>query len=89
MAKESIKSRQIKRLKLFYKYNKKREILKKKKKYLELQKIPKNSSIVRLKNICKLTGRTRGYMRNFGISRIEFRRLSSNGLIPGIKKSSW
>ncbi|WGH25763.1 MAG: 30S ribosomal protein S14 [Candidatus Shikimatogenerans bostrichidophilus] len=89
MAKESIKSRQNKRRKLFLKYYKKRNNLKKKKKYLELQKIPKNASIVRLKNLCKITGRTRGYIRFFGISRIEFRKLSSNGLIPGIKKASW
>ncbi|WGH27661.1 MAG: 30S ribosomal protein S14 [Candidatus Shikimatogenerans bostrichidophilus] len=89
MAKESIKARQKKKKKLFLKYNKKRKLYIKKKKYLDLQKIPKNSSIVRLKNLCKITGRSRGYIRFFGISRIEFRRLASNGLIPGIKKSSW
>ncbi|WGH26652.1 MAG: 30S ribosomal protein S14 [Candidatus Shikimatogenerans bostrichidophilus] len=89
MAKESIKSRQKKKKKLFIKYNKKRKLYIKKKKYLDLQKIPKNASIVRLKNLCKITGRSRGYIRFFGISRIEFRRLASNGLIPGIKKSSW
>lgn len=89
MAKESIKSRQKKRIKLFLKFYKKRNNLKKNKKYIELQKIPKNASIVRLKNLCNITGRSRGYIRFFGISRIEFRRLSSNGLIPGIKKSSW
>ncbi|WGH26118.1 MAG: 30S ribosomal protein S14 [Candidatus Shikimatogenerans bostrichidophilus] len=89
MAKESLKSRQKKRIKLFKKYYKKRNFYKKKKKYLSLQKIPKNASIVRLKNLCSITGRSRGYIRFFGISRIEFRRLSSNGFIPGIKKSSW
>ncbi|WOX79424.1 30S ribosomal protein S14 [Candidatus Shikimatogenerans bostrichidophilus] len=89
MAKESLKSRQKKKNKLFIKYYKKNKYLKNNKKFLELQKIPRNASIVRQKNICKITGRTRGYIRFFGISRIEFRRLSSNGLIPGIKKSSW
>ncbi|WGH25484.1 MAG: 30S ribosomal protein S14 [Candidatus Shikimatogenerans bostrichidophilus] len=89
MGKISIKSRQKKKINLFIKYKKKRKYLIKKKKYLELQKIPKNASIVRLKNLCKLTGRSRGYIRSFGISRIEFRRLSSFGFIPGIKKASW
>ncbi|MDH3004218.1 MAG: 30S ribosomal protein S14 [Candidatus Shikimatogenerans sp. JK-2022] len=89
MAKISIKSRQKKRKKLFIKYYKKRNYLIKNKKYLDLQKIPKNASKVRLRNICKITGRTRGYIRYFGISRIVFRELSSNGLIPGIKKASW
>ncbi|MDH3004788.1 MAG: 30S ribosomal protein S14 [Candidatus Shikimatogenerans sp. JK-2022] len=89
MAKESFKARQKKRFKLFKKYYFKRNLLKKQKKYLELQKLPRNSSIVRLKNLCKITGRSRGYLRFFGISRIEFRRLASYGLIPGIKKSSW
>ncbi|WGH28141.1 MAG: 30S ribosomal protein S14 [Candidatus Shikimatogenerans bostrichidophilus] len=89
MAKESIKARQKKRKKLFIKYFNKRNYYKKKKNYLMLQKIPKNASIVRLKNLCKITGRSRGYIRYFGISRIEFRRLASYGLIPGIKKSSW
>ncbi|WGH27148.1 MAG: 30S ribosomal protein S14 [Candidatus Shikimatogenerans bostrichidophilus] len=89
MAKESLKSRQIKKKKLYLKYYKKRNFYKKKKKYLMLQKIPNNASIVKLKNLCNITGRSRGYIRFFGISRIEFRRLASYGLIPGIKKSSW
>ncbi|MDH3003717.1 MAG: 30S ribosomal protein S14 [Candidatus Shikimatogenerans sp. JK-2022] len=89
MAKESLKARQKKKKKLFLKFLKKRNNYKKKKKYLMLQKIPKNASIVRLKNLCNITGRSRGYMRFFGISRIEFRRLASYGLIPGVKKSSW
>ncbi|WGH25397.1 MAG: 30S ribosomal protein S14 [Candidatus Shikimatogenerans bostrichidophilus] len=89
MAKESIKARQKKRIKLFIKYFQKRNTLIKQKKYLELQKIPKNASKVRLRNHCKITGRFRGYIRFFGISRIVFRKLSSNGLIPGVKKASW
>ena len=54
-----------------------------------LQKLPKNSSPGRLHNRCKLTGRPRGYMRQFGISRVTFREMANNGLIPGVKKASW
>jgi small subunit ribosomal protein S14 len=57
--------------------------------YLGLDKLPKNASPVRLHNRCKLTGRPRGYMRKFGISRVTFREMASNGLIPGVTKSSW
>jgi small subunit ribosomal protein S14 len=89
MAKESLKARQIKRQKMFLKYKKKRIELKKNNDYQGLQKLPKNSSPVRLHNICSLTGRSKGYMRDFGISRIEFRRLASQGFIPGIVKASW
>lgn len=89
MAKESIKAREIKRKKLCNKYAKKRKELKKSRNYDALQKLPKNSCPVRLRNRCQLTGRSRGYMRKFGISRISFRKLVSFGLIPGIKKSSW
>ncbi|WGH24659.1 MAG: 30S ribosomal protein S14 [Candidatus Shikimatogenerans bostrichidophilus] len=89
MAKESIKARQKKKFNLYLKYKNKRNFLIKNKKYLELQKIPKNASKVRLRNMCKITGRSRGYLRFFGISRIKFRELSSAGLIPGIKKASW
>lgn len=54
-----------------------------------LQKLPRNSSPTRLKNRCEVTGRSRGYMRKFGLSRITFREMASNGLLPGIRKSSW
>ncbi|MBT6767078.1 MAG: 30S ribosomal protein S14 [Prolixibacteraceae bacterium] len=54
-----------------------------------MQKLPKNSSKVRLHTRCKLTGRPKGYMRQFGISRINFREMASSGLIPGVKKASW
>lgn len=89
MAKESIKAREIKRKKLCNKYAKKRKELKKDRDYDSLQKLPKNSSPVRLRNRCQLTGRSRGYLRKFGVSRISFRNLVSFGLIPGVKKSSW
>ena len=55
----------------------------------KLQEIPKNANPIRLHNRCKLTGRPKGYIRQFGISRIQFREMASNGLIPGVKKASW
>ncbi len=89
MAKESIKAREIKRQKLVSKYAAKRAELKAKGDYIGLQKLPKNASPVRLHNRCKLTGRPKGYMRQFGISRINFREMALQGLIPGITKASW
>ena len=89
MAKESIKAREVKREKLHKKYKDKRLELKKAGNYFELQKLPKNSSPVRLHNRCQITGRPKGYMRQFGISRINFREMALSGLIPGVKKASW
>ncbi len=89
MAKESMKAREVKRAKLAAKYAAKRAELKANGDYIGLQKLPKNASPVRLHNRCKLTGRPKGYMRQFGISRINFREMASQGLIPGIKKASW
>ena len=89
MAKESMKAREVKRAKLVEKYAAKREQLKKEGNYQALQALPKNSSPVRLHNRCMLTGRPKGYLRQFGISRICFREMASNGLIPGVKKASW
>jgi small subunit ribosomal protein S14 len=89
MAKESMKARERKREALVAKYATKREALKAAVDYLGLQKLPKNASPVRLHNRCKLTGRPRGYMRQFGLSRVTFREMALNGLIPGVKKSSW
>lgn len=89
MAKESMKAREVKRAKLVEKYAEKREQLKKEGNYQALSLLPRNSSKVRLHNRCLLTGRPRGYMRQFGISRISFREMASNGLIPGVKKASW
>ncbi len=89
MAKESMKAREKKRQELVAKYAKKREQLKKEGKWEELQKMPRNSSKVRLHNRCGISGRPKGYMRYFGISRIEFRKMASMGLLPGVKKASW
>jgi small subunit ribosomal protein S14 len=89
MAKESMKAREIKRAKLIAKFAEKRAALKAAGDYTALQKIPKNASPIRLHNRCKLTGRPKGYMRAFGISRINFREMAAQGLIPGVKKASW
>ncbi len=89
MAKESMKAREVKRKRLADKYAAKREELKKANDQLGLQKLPRNSSPVRGRNRCKLTGRPRGYMRQFGVSRVTFREMVLFGLIPGLTKSSW
>jgi small subunit ribosomal protein S14 len=89
MAKTSIKARERKREKLVEKFAKKRAELKAAEDWVGLDKLPKNSSAVRLHNRCKLTGRPKGYMRKFGISRVTFREMASAGKIPGITKSSW
>ncbi|MDD4994332.1 MAG: 30S ribosomal protein S14 [Paludibacter sp.] len=89
MAKESMKAREVKRAKLVAKFAAKRAQLLADGNYEGLQALPKNSSPVRLHNRCKITGRPKGYMRQFGISRIQFREMASNGLIPGVKKASW
>ncbi|MCQ2215104.1 MAG: 30S ribosomal protein S14 [Bacteroidales bacterium] len=89
MAKESMKAREVKRAKLIAKYAEKRAQLKAEGNYVALQLLPKNSCPIRLHNRCKLSGRPKGYMRQFGISRIAFREMASAGLIPGVKKASW
>lgn len=89
MAKESMKAREVKRAKLVAKYADKRAQLKAEGDYQALARLPKNSNPIRLHNRCKLTGRPKGYMRQFGISRIQFREMASAGLIPGVKKASW
>ena len=99
MAKESMKAREVKRAKLVAKYAEKRAALKKIvntgdpveafEAAQKLQAIPKNANPIRLHNRCKLTGRPKGYIRQFGISSIQFREMASNGLIPGVKKASW
>ncbi len=89
MAKESMKAREVKRAKLVEKYAAKREELKKEGNYQALALLPRNSNKIRLHNRCLLTGRPKGYIRQFGISRITFREMASNGLIPGVKKASW
>ncbi|GAK76591.1 MULTISPECIES: 30S ribosomal protein S14 [Nonlabens] len=89
MAKESMKARERKREALIAKYADKRKALKEAGDYEALQKLPKNASPVRQHNRCKLTGRPKGYMRQFGISRVLFREMANQGLIPGVKKASW
>ena len=89
MAKESMKAREVKRQKLVDKYAEKRQALKDAGDYDALQKLPRNSNPIRLHNRCNLTGRPKGYMRQFGLSRITFREMANQGLIPGVKKSSW
>jgi small subunit ribosomal protein S14 len=89
MAKESVKAREIKRQKMVKRYAAKRTALKAAGNWEALQKLPKNASPVRLHNRCQLTGRPKGYMRQFGISRINFREMALSGLIPGVKKASW
>ena len=89
MAKESMKAREVKRAKLVEKYAAKRAQLKAEGDYIGLSRLPRNSSPTRLHNRCRITGRPKGYMRQFGISRITFREMASAGLIPGVKKASW
>ena len=105
MAKESMKAREVKRAKLVARYAEKRAALKKiistadvtteegalaaYESARKLQAIPKNANPIRLHNRCKITGRPKGYIRQFGLSRIQFREMASAGLIPGVKKASW
>ncbi len=89
MARKSLIARQDKRRKLVDKYAKLRVELKEKGDYDALQKLPRNSSPVRLNNRCMFTGRVRSYYRKFGVSRLVLREMALKGEIPGLKKSSW
>ena len=89
MAKTSVKARQKKREKMVAQHAVKRAELKKAGVWKALDELPKNSSRVRLKNRCQITGRPRGYVRYFGLSRIMLRDMALNGKIPGLKKASW
>ena len=89
MAREAVKARERKREKLVAKYATKRAALKAAGDVAGLDKLPKDSSPVRLHNRCKITGRPKGYMRKFGINRVTFRELASAGKIPGVTKASW
>ena len=89
MAKESMKARERKRAKTVAKYAAKRKALKEAGDYEALQKLPRNASPVRMHNSCKLTGRPKGYIRQFGVSRVTFREMANKGLIPGVTKASW
>jgi small subunit ribosomal protein S14 len=98
MAKESMKAREVKRVKLAQRYAAKREAIAAAVKAGEmnemeawqaLAKLPRNSNPIRQHNRCQITGPPKGYIRQFGLSRIQFREMASNGLIPGVKKASW
>ena len=100
MANQSMKTRQLKPAQLVARYAEKRAALKKiiataqdaaeaYEAARKLQAIPKNANPIRLHNRCKITGRPKGYIRQFGLSRIQFREMASAGLIPGVKKASW
>ncbi len=89
MAKESMKARQRKREKMVARYAEKREKLKAAGDYDALQKLPRNASPVRLRNRCSITGKPRGYIRDFGLCRNMFRQMASDGKIPGVTKASW
>ena len=89
MARKSLMAREQKRRRMVKKYAAKRKELKEKGDWEGLQKLPRNASPVRLHNRCPLTGRPRGYMRTFGVSRIVFREMALAGKIPGVRKASW
>ncbi len=89
MAKESMKAREVKRARMVARYAAKRAALKASGDYEALDKLPRNASPVRQHNRCKLTGRPRGYMRVFGLSRNMFRKMALEGKIPGVTKASW
>jgi small subunit ribosomal protein S14 len=89
MAKKSVTARQHKRERMVAQYAEKRAALKAAGDFAALDQLPKNASPVRLKNRCKLTGRPKGYIREFGICRNQFRELALNGKIPGVTKASW
>ena len=89
MARKCLLAREEKGHRLYEKYRKKREELKANGDFEELQKLPRDSSVVRLKNRCMFTGRARSYYRKFGVSRLVFREMALRGEIPGVKKSSW
>jgi len=89
MAREAVKARDRKRERMVAKYAEKRAALKAAGDWNGLDKLPKNSSPVRIHNRCRITGRPKGYMRFFGISRVHFRKLANDGKIPGLTKASW
>jgi small subunit ribosomal protein S14 len=89
MAKKSVIAREAKKAKLVAKYAEKRKQLKEEGNWEELDKLPRNSNPIRLHNRCQLTGRPKGYMRDFGLCRVKFREMALSGKIPGITKASW
>lgn len=89
MAKKSQIAREAKRRKMVNQYSAKRQKLKEEGNWEGLQKLPRNASPVRLRNRCAMTGRSRGFIRKFGLSRIVFREMALEGKIPGVRKASW
>ncbi|MFP7171128.1 30S ribosomal protein S14 [Terribacillus sp. 7520-G] len=89
MAKKSKIAKERKRQEMVMKYAELRRELKEKGDYEALRKLPRDSSPTRLKNRCEITGRPRGYMRQFGMSRIKFREYAHKGQVPGVRKASW
>ncbi|MBI4535521.1 MAG: 30S ribosomal protein S14 [Ignavibacteriae bacterium] len=89
MAKTSCIARELKRQRMVAKYAAIRKELKEKGDLTALQKLPRNANPTRLHSRCSVTGRPRGYMRKFGLSRIAFRELALDGKIPGVTKASW
>lgn len=89
MAKESMKARERKRARMVARDAEKRAKLKAEGDYQALARMPRNGAAIRMHNRCSITGRPKGYMRDFGISRIQFREMANQGLIPGVKKASW
>lgn len=89
MARKSLIARERKRAKMVAKYAALRKQLKEEGRWEELDKLPRNSNPIRLHNRCKLSGRPKGYMRMFGISRVAFRKMANEGKIPGVRKASW
>lgn len=89
MAKKSQIERQKKRERMVAQYAELRAEMKRDRDYDGLESLPRNANPTRLKNRCKISGRSRGYMRRFGMSRIVFREMALKGLIPGVTKSSW
>jgi small subunit ribosomal protein S14 len=89
MARKSLIAKEIKRQKLVAKYADIRKKLKEEGNWEELDKLPRNSNPIRLHNRCQLTGRPKGYMRDFGICRVVFRKMANEGKLPGVTKSSW
>lgn len=89
MAKTSQIARNAKKVATVARFADKRAALKAAGDYAGLSKLPRNASPVRIKSRCAVTGRSRGYMRDFGLSRIAFRELAREGMVPGVKKASW
>ena len=89
MAKKSWMAREKKRRRMVAQYAERRRRMKAEGDWEGLQKLPRNASPVRLNNRCPLTGRSRGFLRKFGVSRIVFREMALDGKIPGVRKASW